>query len=559
MQAKPKIVKILVVALIASLVLGACGGGTTGKTWFNLPSVKVHLQPDGSARVFGINLGAVLPASQVQQWQSANIQKLEIRIGYNGVHIYANGAELPYLKWDQASVEQLQEILPRLPQVPNGQMIARALPWLRTIGLGAALNIPPVNGAAALDIPRWSGETDITAETPESLAIGPLTIGSLTFDPEGNMLIEGVPAANLEPLLGMSLPSLDANTLGLLNTLGAQNVQVSVHPNGIDLALNGEPLPSIAYDSARLSTLVEVLPAFVADPGLVETIGQVAPLLSAAQATVVVSFTGEQAVETELTPVNIEIAPDGSVRTLGFPVAGAGTVPADTVQQLQSAGVQRLDVSLQEQGLFLAANGQPLPNITWTGESLATVAGIAGPMVGTDAEGLLTLVQVATDVGPNVTLTVPPAEGAEAAEMPAEPVFELQPVEASPTAAMMRVTASVDANGNLTMLGGLSAEDFSQLGIALPALPPDLVNTLQTTGAQEIQLDTDPGALIVRLDGADALTVNYDEASLLAALALATPLVGDSPLADPAVNQLVREQIIPQFLPSDVNVVLSLQ
>lgn len=559
MQARAKIAIALVVALIAILVLVIVGRGTTGRTWFNLPSVKVNLQADGSARVFGFNLGPVLPASQVQQWQAANLQKLEVRIGHNGVHVAANGGELPYLKWDDASFEQLRQLLPKLPQVPNGQQIARWLPWLRTIGLGVALNIPPASGAAKLDIPKWRGESTVTAETPEQLAIGPLTIGSLTFDPEGNMLIEGVPAANLEPLLGMSLPKLDANTLALLNAIGVQTAQVTVQPNGIDLALNGQPLPSIAYDKARLDQLTQVLPAFVADPGLVDTLNQVIPLLPATQATVAVSFTGEQAVETELPAVKIDIEPDGSVRTLGFPVGGAGTVPAETVQQLQTAGVQRLDVSLQDQGLYLAANGQPLPNITWTGDSLATVAGIAGPMVGTDAEGIMSLVDVATNVGPNVTLTVPPVEGAEALEIPAEPNYAVQPVEASPTAAMLKVNAGVDANGNLTMLGGLSADEFGQLGVSLPALPANLVATLQATGAKEIQIDTDPGVLTLRLDGADALKVNYDEASLLAALALATPLAGDSPLGDPAVNQFMREQIIPQVPPADVNVVLALQ
>ena len=60
MQAKPKIVKILVVALIVSLVLGACGGGTSGSTWFNLPSVRVNVQENGAAKVWGFNVGAVV-------------------------------------------------------------------------------------------------------------------------------------------------------------------------------------------------------------------------------------------------------------------------------------------------------------------------------------------------------------------------------------------------------------------------------------------------------------------------------------------------------------------
>ncbi len=97
MQANPKIVKILAVALIASLVLGACGGGTTGSTWFNLPSIPVKIGVDGSARVFGFNIGPILQPAILQQLQTANIQKLEIRLGYNGIHVYANGQDLPYI------------------------------------------------------------------------------------------------------------------------------------------------------------------------------------------------------------------------------------------------------------------------------------------------------------------------------------------------------------------------------------------------------------------------------------------------------------------------------
>jgi hypothetical protein len=124
---------------------------------------------------------------------------------------------------------------------------------------------------------------------------------------------------------------------------------------------------------------------------------------------------------------------------------------------------------------------------------------------------------------------------------------------------MLKVNAGVDANGNLTTVGDMTADELSQLGISLPALPANLMTTLQATGAKEIQLDTDPGVLNLRLDGADALKVNYDQASLLAALALATPLAGDSPLGDPAINQFVREQLIPQVPPANVDVVLALQ
>ncbi len=81
MQARAKILIILVIALIVSLVLVGRGGGTSGSTWFNLPSVKVNVQENGTAKVFGFNVNSqILQPAMIQQLQTANIQKLEIRI-----------------------------------------------------------------------------------------------------------------------------------------------------------------------------------------------------------------------------------------------------------------------------------------------------------------------------------------------------------------------------------------------------------------------------------------------------------------------------------------------
>ncbi len=120
MQARAKIVIILVVALIVSLVLVGRGGGTSGSTWFNLPSVKVTVQPDGTAKVFGFNIGMVLQPALIQQLQAANIQKLEARIGYNGIHVYANGEDMPYIEWDQQKTETLQQVIRSMPGVLTG-------------------------------------------------------------------------------------------------------------------------------------------------------------------------------------------------------------------------------------------------------------------------------------------------------------------------------------------------------------------------------------------------------------------------------------------------------
>ena len=144
MQAKPKFLHIFLVTLVASLFLSACtGGGDSGSTWFNLPSVKVKVQEDGTAKVYGLPVNSVvLQPEVVAQLQAADVQQLELRTGYNGVHAYVNGEDMPYLAWDQESVGTLQDIVKAQPDIPRAGMIASALPWLRKVGAGATIQLP---------------------------------------------------------------------------------------------------------------------------------------------------------------------------------------------------------------------------------------------------------------------------------------------------------------------------------------------------------------------------------------------------------------------------------
>ena len=119
----------------------------------------------------------------IQTMQSAGIQRVEARIGYNGIHVYSTVEDLPYVSWDATKTENLQEVLRALPPtvLPNAAMIARYLPWLRKIGLGVRFDLPPGTG----DFPRWKGETSVTPEQPAETTIGPITIASLVFDANG--------------------------------------------------------------------------------------------------------------------------------------------------------------------------------------------------------------------------------------------------------------------------------------------------------------------------------------------------------------------------------------
>ena len=104
MQAKRKLLPILLVLIAAALFIAACGGGGAAgqeKTWFNLPAAPLDVNPDGTLSLYGIGLpvGAIVPPTLVQQLQSANVQQFQARIGANGVYVLANGQELPFVSW----------------------------------------------------------------------------------------------------------------------------------------------------------------------------------------------------------------------------------------------------------------------------------------------------------------------------------------------------------------------------------------------------------------------------------------------------------------------------
>lgn len=541
MQVTPKILKIFVVALIVSLTLAACGGGTTGSTWFNLPSVPIKIQSDDSVTVFGQPI--LYNSGLLAQLQSADIQKLEVRIGYNGIHIYTNGNQLPYVAWDAESMATVQEIVRNTPQIPSAGLVANLLPVLRQIGLGVSVvqADADVSGFA-----RWSGETSTNpAPVEEGAAIGPFQLGGIAFDEAGNLSIGSMSAETL----GLGGPLLDANTLGLLRSYGMDNVEIATAPDGIKLSMNGSPLPGIAYDSTSLGNVMPLVQGFA--PDLAPTLSSVLPLLPNTELNVAVSFTGEPVGGLQLSDVPVALNDDGTLSVFGMAMGATPVVPVETIAQLQAAGVEQLNVEISGEGVFLASNGQTLPTITWTPENMQTLAGIVAPLAGIDPEmiangmalieetGAIKAAVAMPGVAPstteiNKTLTTPSAEGIQAPVIHADAVY---------------------SGGSIQSVGGLP--EGALPGIPL-ALPPNVTGILDGLDAQELALVSAPGKLNLLLDGSTALTINYDDASLATALNVAGPFLAGTPLENPAVATLVEEQILPLVPIADLDITMAL-
>ncbi len=553
MQAKRKLLPILLVLIAAALIVTACsGGGAAGqeKTWFNLPAAPLDVNPDGTLSLYGIGLpvGAVVPPALVQQLQAANVQQLQVRIGANGILLYTNGQELPFISWNGESAQNLANALKAA-----GIALPVDLNQARTVGLGANLKIPPAQGQPVLDVPRWSGEPSAPTP-PEGAGTGtPLSLG-LSFDPEGNPSALGMSPDALAAMVGGALPKLDPSTLQMIGNMGWNTLQIKTTPTGITLTANeDQPLPSLAFDEASLQRLVEVItPMMAASPDTLATIQQVTSILPSQNLDLKIGFNGTP-VETVLSDLPVGIADDGAITFGGLPIPGA-SIPAATLDQLKTAGVQSVGVAATEGGILLAVNGETLPKISYTDEGLNTIANLVGPMAGVPPQMITGGLQAVTSAGLSTSIALP---GGEAAPAPTAPTFA--PPEAGdvppPT---LRVAATI-SDGQITSVGGLSAEQLGALGVTLPALPPEVTTALEGLNAQQINIATEPNRLRVTADGEDVIGLEYDQASLQSAWTLAKPQMADGPLADPALQQLIEEQFLPLLPGADIRVSITLE
>ena len=572
MQAARNVLKLLLLVTmltaVASLGLVACSGagdsGVRSAQWFNLPSIPLDVAADGSTSVLGFPVNPnPLPASLVQQLQGANVQRAEVRVGADGVYIFSNGEDLPFLDWNDESVDTVQRLIETQPvrellreEGVTEDQVNLALPWLRRIGLGAALNVSPAEGET-LAVDSWDGRVLQPGTVEPAEGESAIAINSLAFDPEsGEASFGSIPLSQIDPSLGSTL-TLDENTRGLISALNAESLQVGTGPNGINLALGEQPLPGIAYDAESLQRALALVPALgLVDPSLNETLQQFGPQLATTQLDLGVSFTGQPLGETDLSDLTVNLGEDGSLSALGFPVSGAGTVDAQLLATLSEAGVQQLRIDLANDGLTLLTNDGALPRLTWTPESLGTVAQIVAPLAGVAPETITSAVAVASESNVGATVNLP---GAEGSAPPAGEVTFAAPDIAPISAPVLRIDAAYSGS-DIQSLGPISGAELEEAGIASSlSLPPNVVQALQTAGASSVEITSDPNVLNLLIDGSNALSIQHDAASLTRAFRLALPFLDVEALSDPAVQQLLIEQILPLVPAADLDVTVNLE
>ena len=549
MQARRKLLPILLVILalvVAVLAVAACGGSgevdSRGQTWMNFPSVPVNVDANGAANIYGIGIGQVLPPDQVAMLQAmGDAQRMEARVGFDGVSVYKNGEDALNVLWNDESQANLQDIL---RQVPGAAMAADYLPMLRDFGVGVAVNLPPAEGAPVLAVPKWTGPTAFEPSAPAN-PTQPIEIGFLSFDESGQGLIAGIPASTL----GIPL-SLDPGTMAMLQQFGVTDVTVDTQSDGMHLMLNGKPLPVIAYNDSSLATLQGMLTPFLTDPVAKAAVDNLLPKLPALDLNVNVGFNGAPA-DIKLPDIDLKIGEGGVLNAFGLDIPGV-SIPTDALKPLTDAGIGQLNVKATGESIDLAVNGQQLPTINFTPAGRAAIAAIASSQAGISPDLINTGLDILTKSGIGASIELPGGgSAAPAVTLPAPPADMVAPV--------IRANVVIE-NGQIASFGGISAETLAGLGVALPTLPPEVMSILGSLNADTLNIKSQGGdGLHILADGEEVLSLGYDPTSLGAMWSLVKPLMGDTIAKNPGLAQLIEQQILPLLTVADLDVTVSVQ
>jgi hypothetical protein len=249
----------------------------------------------------------------------------------------------------------------------------------------------------------------------------------LDVQPDGSISVGGQPLTELAGGLGANLAALSfpAETVDLITAYNIQHIQVDNTAEGLLILVNGQSIPSLAWDGEKLVATAEVLETLGAGVALLD---RVLPLLTNLGIGVIIRFplaegaealpmvapeneaaTRAIAAQQEFlaavgTPpvfqVTIAYAADGSWTVADLPQAelaqlipGATqllTLPATTVQGMTNAGITEIGLATNTDGIFISINGKTLPYITWADGrvnhllTLAEETGLLSQVVGAD-------------------------------------------------------------------------------------------------------------------------------------------------------------------------------
>ena len=199
---------------------------------------------------------------------------------------------------------------------------------------------------------------------------------------------------------------MTAENVAKLKGLGIQHLQLVNLPSGLGIFVNGRQIPSLGWDAETLKSTADALAGQTSLASLLPVVTQLgigvtlrlpvaegatpAPLVADASDSAASRLAASQEAflaeagsrPTISIPINYNL--DGTWTAGGFPSSVLENTPIGpflssltlTPTQIQrdiKAGIESIDLKLNDQGLAIVWNGTQLPSLDWSGGKLASV------------------------------------------------------------------------------------------------------------------------------------------------------------------------------------------
>jgi hypothetical protein len=266
--------------------------------------------------------------------------------------------------------------------------------------------------------PRAGAGTSAALATDPTQLVIDLPAIVVDINNDGSPSIGNVPVADLGRLANVDLSTLAVPTdwVNYFVSGNIQHIQVNNRADGLLMLVNGQPIPSVAWDGESLQATAETMSAFgVAIPmmekllPLVQRLGigvivrfpvaagaETIPLYVEGDATAAAAAkkAQEEFLAAVGSPPRINLPvfynADGSFaigdltdvewsRLTNTPLYGLRLNPA-LIQSLSKSGVKSLTISTDPAGIHVTLNGKMLPTITWGNGELLHLIDVADQM-----------------------------------------------------------------------------------------------------------------------------------------------------------------------------------
>jgi hypothetical protein len=251
----------------------------------NLSNLDVAINPDGTVRALGVNLGSqpLIPADTLAMLQNANVQRLDVAVDAGTLNIAANGQPLPQIAWSSEGQQLIGSLVGSTGALSQEQFDS-IIQLADETNFGLGVTVPPAAGATPIEAQAPAGPPTFAPVDLGDFA-PPILRADVVADADGTIQsIGNIDMATLANL-GVSGISLPSNVLDILAQAGAQELRIVTGPNQADIQIDGESAVTLNYDAAALQSMLDLAKPFLAgtpleDPnvmGLIE--GQILPLV----------------------------------------------------------------------------------------------------------------------------------------------------------------------------------------------------------------------------------------------------------------------------------------